>query len=80
MGCSFHLGVSNILGVPFRGDRGESLLEKGLKVSQHFCGVPIIRTIVYWGLCWGPLMLRNYPLPTGEKVLRSKQAFKIPQV
>ena len=23
-------------------------------------GVPIIRTIVYWGLYWGPLILGNY--------------------
>ena len=25
-----------------------------------FWGVPIIRTIVYWGLYWGPLILGNY--------------------
>ena len=23
-------------------------------------GVPIIRTTVYWGLYWGPLILGNY--------------------
>ena len=23
-------------------------------------GVPIIRTIVFWGLYWGPLVLGNY--------------------
>ena len=27
-------------------------------------GVPIIRTIVYWGLHWGPLILGNYHLKT----------------
>ena len=25
-------------------------------------GVPIIRTIVYWGLSWGPLILGNYQI------------------
>ena len=25
-----------------------------------FLGVPIIRSIVYWGLYWGPLILGNY--------------------
>ena len=25
-----------------------------------FLGVPIIRTIVFWGLYWGPLFLGNY--------------------
>ena len=34
-------------------------------VSLNYCrgtflGVPIIRTIVYWGLYWGPLILGNY--------------------
>ena len=24
-------------------------------------GIPIVRTIVYWGLYWGPLILGNYP-------------------
>ena len=30
------------------------------KISDTFLGVPIIRTIVFWGLHWGPLMLGNY--------------------
>ena len=25
-------------------------------------GVPIIRIKVYWGLYWGPLILRNYQI------------------
>ena len=32
-------------------------------VSQnkgYLLGAPIIGTIVYWGLCWGPLILGNY--------------------
>ena len=24
----------------------------------------MIRTIVYWGLCWGPVVLGNYQLST----------------
>ena len=30
-----------------------------------FLGVPIIRTMVYWGSYWGPLILGNYHLEQG---------------
>ena len=30
------------------------------KIRGTFLGVPIIRTIVYWGLDWGTLILGNY--------------------
>ena len=30
------------------------------KIEGTLLGVPIIRIIVYWGLYWGPLILRNY--------------------
>ena len=30
------------------------------KIRDTILGIPIIRTIVYWGLCWGPLILGNY--------------------
>ena len=30
------------------------------KIRGTFLGVPIIRTIVYWGLYWGPFILGNY--------------------
>ena len=30
------------------------------KIRDTLWGVPIIRTIVYWGLYWGPLVLGNY--------------------
>ena len=30
------------------------------KIMGTFLGVPIIRTIVYLGLYWGPLILGNY--------------------
>ena len=29
-----------------------------------FLGVPIVRTIVFWGLYWGPLILGNYHIFT----------------
>ena len=31
-----------------------------------FLGVPIIRTIVFLGLYWGPLVLGNYHIHHGE--------------
>ena len=30
------------------------------KVRGTFLGVPIIRTIMFWGLYWGPLIVGNY--------------------
>ena len=30
------------------------------KIKGTFLGVPIIRTIVLWGLYWGPPILGNY--------------------
>ena len=30
------------------------------KIRGTILGVPILRTIVYWGLHWGPLILGNY--------------------
>ena len=30
------------------------------KIRGTLLGVPIIRTIVFWGLYWGPLILGNY--------------------
>ena len=32
------------------------------KIKGTFLGVPIVRTIVYWGLYWGTLILGNYHL------------------
>ena len=32
------------------------------KITGTFLGVPIIRTIVYWGLYWGTPILGNYHL------------------
>ena len=36
-----------------------------LKLGVPFLGVPIIRTIVFWGLYWGPLILGNYHITPG---------------
>ena len=33
-----------------------------LKLGVPFLGVSIIRTIIFWGLNWGPLILGNYQL------------------
>ena len=35
------------------------------KIRGTFLGIPIIRTIVYWGLYWGSLILGNYRNETG---------------
>ena len=36
------------------------------KIRATFLGVPIIRTIVFWGLHWGPLILGNYHIGNGK--------------
>ena len=30
------------------------------KIRGTILGVPIIRTIIFWGLYWGPIILGNY--------------------
>ena len=35
------------------------------KLGVPFLGIPIIRTIVFWGLYWGPLILGNYHISQG---------------
>ena len=34
-----------------------------LKLGGTILAVPIVRTVVYWGLNWGPLILGNYHMP-----------------
>ena len=54
------------------------------KIRGTFLGVPIIRTIVYWGLYWGTLILGNYHIvllafhgvSTGRRVFRAFE-FKV---
>ena len=36
------------------------------KIRGTFLGLPIIRTIVYWGLYWGTLILGNYHMRGGS--------------
>ena len=31
-----------------------------LKLGLPYLGVPIIRIIAYWGLCWGPMIFGKY--------------------
>ena len=38
-----------------------------LKLGVPFLGVPIIRTIVFWGLYRGPLILGNYQIALPNK-------------
>ena len=40
---------------------------KKMGVSQnegYYLGVPIIRSVVFWGLYWGPPILGNYQIDT----------------
>ena len=32
------------------------------KIGGTFLGVPIIKSIILWGLYWGPLILGNYQI------------------
>ena len=41
------------------------------KIRGTFLGVPILRSIVFWGLCGGPLILGKYHLETMKKVALS---------
>ena len=36
------------------------------KIRGTILGIPIIRTIVFWGLYWGPLILGNYHIHKKE--------------
>ena len=38
------------------------------KIRGNFLGVPIIRTIVFWGLYWGPPILGKYHKVRGVQV------------
>ena len=38
---------------------------------MYLLGGPIIRTIVFWGLYWGPLVLGNYRLRFGAEGCRA---------
>ena len=40
------------------------------KIRGAILGVPVIRTIVFWGLYWGPLILGIYHLPWDQREFR----------
>ena len=40
--------------------KGAAMFIRKVGVLGTFLGVPIIRTIVFWGLYWGPPILGNY--------------------
>ena len=47
------------------------------KIKGTFFGVPIIRTIVDWSLCWGTLILGNYHLDKPHFLLQGLVFFGI---
>ena len=58
---------------PWQVERPRGLAAALLPMWVPFCflGVPIIRTIVFWGLYWGPLILGTYHLSPSQKKFRS---------
>ena len=50
------------------------------KIRGTLLGVPIIRTIVFWGLYWGPPILGNYHMCMYTLSLRLKVAKKLVMV
>ena len=44
----------------YRLSSGWFFLGAGAKIKGTFLGVPITRTIVFWGLFWGPPILGSY--------------------
>ena len=41
---------------------------QGLGFRGTIVGAPIMRTIVYWGLYWGPPILGNSHISNGESI------------
>ena len=41
------------------------------EIRGTILGVPIIRTIIFCGLYWGPLILGNYHIPNTEPAHKS---------
>ena len=45
------------------GDIGLRVVGLGFRISRNFgyrAGVPRVRNLVFWGLCWAPPVLGNY--------------------
>ena len=49
------------------------------KTRGTLLGVPIIRTRVFWGLCWGPLILGNYHDKV-SRLIRSLEGMRKPSM
>ena len=47
------------------------------KIRGTLLGVPIIRTIVFLGLYWGPLILGNYHIHNSHKQQQSRGKLEI---
>ena len=50
------------------------------KVRGTILGVPVIRTIVFWGLDWGRFILGNYQISLGGLGLSLNEAYIVPNV
>ena len=50
------------------------------KIRGTIVGVPIIRTIIYWGLYWGPPILGNYHMLKLRQELSPFTAAALPTV
>ena len=49
------------------------------KIRGTILGVPIIRTIVYWGLYWGALVLGSYHIHPSVLVLQVSKGKALPK-
>ena len=47
------------------------------KIRGTFLGVPIIRTIVFWGLYWGSLILGNYHIPSESCMHSTSETYNL---
>ena len=53
--------------------------KRGLpKIRGTFSGVPIIRTVVFWGLNWGPPMLGKYHIVPSHRVFQFLSSLSFP--
>ena len=50
------------------------------KIRGTSLGVPILRTVVFWGLYWGPLNLGHYHIPQYTKILIARIPGKVPLI
>ena len=48
------------------------------KIRGTFIGVPIIRTVVFWGLFWGPPILGKYHIVPSNLVFQFLSSLSFP--